>query len=68
MTLRTFLGLPPALTPYATDPRWVLWRLEKRRGKLTKPPYQPCYPGRHASSTKPETSRSVVGLSAPMTP
>jgi hypothetical protein len=34
--------------------RWVVWRLEKRKGKLTKPPYD-AKTGKHASSTDPTT-------------
>ena len=44
-----FHGLPPALTPYAGDPRWVLWRFEPRKGKTTKPPYQARAPRKHAN-------------------
>jgi hypothetical protein len=32
--------LPPALAPLAALDHWVCWRLEKRKGKPTKPPYQ----------------------------
>jgi predicted P-loop ATPase len=49
----TFAGLPAALAPFADQKCWVLWRLETRKGKLTKPPYMPC--GRLASSTDPKT-------------
>jgi putative DNA primase/helicase len=34
-------NLPPALTPLKSERRWVNWRLETRKGKETKPPYQP---------------------------
>lgn len=34
-------------------PQWVLWRLEERDGKWTKPPYQTS--GSHASHTDPAT-------------
>jgi primase-polymerase (primpol)-like protein len=49
--MTTFLSLPPALTPYAPKSMWVLWPFETRRGKPTKPPYQPRAPQKHASST-----------------
>jgi hypothetical protein len=51
----TFHSLPPALQPYAAQPRWVLWRFETRKGKTTKPPYQARAPRKHASSTSPQT-------------
>jgi hypothetical protein len=47
--MTTFYGLPPALTPYAGEPRWVLWRFETRKGKTTKPPYQARAPRKHAN-------------------
>jgi hypothetical protein len=53
--MSTFQGLPLALQPYAEEQRWVLWRLENRKGKLTKPPYQARAPHTNASSTDPST-------------
>jgi hypothetical protein len=53
--MTTFRGLPPALIPYAKEPRWVLWRFEARKGKTTKPPYQAHAPRKHASSKAPAT-------------
>jgi hypothetical protein len=51
----TFLDLPAALTHYAQEPRWVLWRWEIRKGKKTKPPYDARHPRKHASSNDPAT-------------
>jgi primase-polymerase (primpol)-like protein len=51
----TFIALPPALAPYASEPRWVIWRFETRNGKTTKPPYQARAPQQHASSNAPAT-------------
>jgi predicted P-loop ATPase len=54
--MATFLSLPPALAPYANEPRWVLWRWETtKKGKRTKPPIHPLRPSQHASSTDPAT-------------
>jgi|SRR6516164_555467 len=54
---RTYNGnlknLPPALEPLTALPYWVLWRWEKRKGKWTKPPYQPN--GQKAKSDDPAT-------------
>jgi predicted P-loop ATPase len=50
-----FAGLPAALAPFAKHECWVLWRLERRNGKVTKPPYQARYPRRHANSCDPKT-------------
>jgi DNA polymerase I-like protein with 3'-5' exonuclease and polymerase domains len=33
--------LPAALIPLTTQPRWVCWRWEWRKGRWTKPPIQP---------------------------
>jgi hypothetical protein len=38
---RSFNQLPSALTPLKSKRRWVNWRLEVRKGKKTKVPYQP---------------------------
>jgi primase-polymerase (primpol)-like protein len=46
-------GLPQALEPLKTKPRWLLWRWEEKNGKRTKPPYQ--INGRRASIDKPDT-------------
>lgn len=35
--------------------QWVVWKWEYRKGKWTKPPYQPARPHFHAESDKPET-------------
>jgi putative DNA primase/helicase len=43
-------GIPPELRSL---PQWVLWRLERRKDKWTKAPYQPN--GQTASSTDPRT-------------
>jgi Virulence-associated protein E len=52
----TFTSLPPALAPYAAQSRWVVWRLETtKKGRATKPPYQPRDPRKHASSRDPKT-------------
>ena len=54
--MKTFRGLPEALTPYASEKRWLLWRLiPNKNGKLTKPPFQSCAPQELASSTDPST-------------
>jgi Virulence-associated protein E len=54
--MSTFAGLPPALAPYATQPRWVVWRWKtKKNGDRTKPPYQARDPKKLASSTDPAT-------------
>lgn len=53
--MTTFLRLPPVLTKYAGEPRWVLWRRAVRKGKPTKPPYQARYPRQHAKSDDPST-------------
>lgn len=36
-------------------PQWVLYRVQTRKGKATKIPYQPGHTGRRASSTDPAT-------------
>jgi hypothetical protein len=36
-------------------PQWVIWRYKKRRGKLTKVPYQSAQPERTASTADPAT-------------
>jgi hypothetical protein len=53
--MTTFVGLPPALQPLASETRWVLWKYETVKGKKTKPPYQAQHPNKHASSTNPKT-------------
>jgi hypothetical protein len=53
--------LPKALHRILALPRFVVWRwewrLDKKTGqqKLTKPPYQPANPSRHAKSNDPTT-------------
>jgi len=41
-------------------PQWVNWRLEKRNGKMTKPPYQPY--GQLAATDNPETWNSFPSV------
>jgi predicted P-loop ATPase len=54
--MTTFLGLPSALTQFAQQKRWVVWRWETtKKGKRTKPPYRANQPDRKASSTNPKT-------------
>ena len=53
--MTTFRGLPPALAPYASEPRWVLWRHQVRRGRPTKPPYQARHPNKLARSNDAST-------------
>ena len=53
--MTTFMRLPPVLTRYTGEPRWVLWRRAVRKGKVTKPPYQARYPRQHAKSDDPST-------------
>src|SRR5262249_49726818 len=54
--MATFLGLPPALKPYASQERWMVWRYKKtKKGRITKPPYQARNPRENASSTNPAT-------------
>jgi predicted P-loop ATPase len=55
LNMTTFQGLPPALQPCASEPWWVLWHWEIRKGKRTKPPLRPLDPSRHASSRDPRT-------------
>lgn len=43
----------PLVKKYGTESRWVTWRLEERKGKKTKLPYQ--ITGKLASSTDPTT-------------
>jgi hypothetical protein len=47
--------VPPALLPYASLPRWVVWRLETVKGRPTKVPYQPNDPLKKAKSTVSST-------------
>ena len=49
---RRLAGVPRELREL---PQWVLWRVEQRNGKETKPPYQVAHPARKASSTDPAT-------------
>src|SRR5262249_5746690 len=54
--MTTFLGLPTALTQFAKERRWVVWRWETtKKGKRTKPPYRADQPEKKASSTNPKT-------------
>jgi hypothetical protein len=64
-TPKTFQGdlsqLPlSALGPLTNEPRWVIWRWEKRidasgTTKWTKPPFQPLYPQTYARVDDPAT-------------
>jgi hypothetical protein len=48
--------LPAAFQPYATQRRWVVWRMEKnKQGKPTKVPYRPDEPTRRANAGDPST-------------
>ena len=49
--------IPSALQPYADQPRWVVWRLEKptKGDKPTKVPYQAKAPTQKASTSNPST-------------
>jgi predicted P-loop ATPase len=53
--MTTFIGLPEALKPLTAEARWVVWKYETVKGKVTKPPYQAKYPEKHASSKDPGT-------------
>jgi Virulence-associated protein E-like domain len=53
--MSTFMSLPAALKPYASEKRWVLWRWETRKGKRTKPPRCAFDPNRYAKSNDPTT-------------
>jgi hypothetical protein len=53
--MTTFTQLPPVLTKYAGEPRWVLWKRITRKGKMTKPPFQARDPGQFAKSDDPST-------------
>src|SRR5262249_39506721 len=54
--MKTFRGLPSALSPYAPQERWDLWRCGiNKKGKPTKVPYQAHHPSRLASSKDPAT-------------
>lgn len=48
-------GVPPCMEPFKDSSRWVLWRNEERKGKLTKPPYRAANPGIAAKSNDPST-------------
>jgi hypothetical protein len=50
-----FAHLPPGLEPLTKERRWVIWRWVENKSKWTKPPFQPRYPSRHASSTDENT-------------
>src|SRR5262249_18422499 len=50
--MTTFFGLPTALTQFAKEKRWVVWRWETtNKGKRTKPPYRADQPGKKAGAT-----------------
>ena len=56
----TFITLPAALQPYATQKVWVIWKMETRRAKngttkSTKVPYCPTNPKRKAATDNPAT-------------
>jgi hypothetical protein len=54
--ISSFVGLPAALAPYATQARWVVWRREMtKKGKPTKVPYRASAPDRHARCNDPNT-------------
>jgi hypothetical protein len=54
--MSTFLGLPPALAPYAPQRVWVIWRWEtKPNGDRTKMPYCAFNPQRKAKNNNPST-------------
>jgi hypothetical protein len=54
--MTTFLGLPPALEPFAGEKWWLLWRYEERNpGKKTKVPYQTRSPQHKAKCNDPRT-------------
>jgi hypothetical protein len=48
-------GVPTCMEPFKDASRWVLWRLEERKGKLTKPPYRATDSSRPAKSNDPST-------------
>jgi hypothetical protein len=52
-----FLGLPPVLQPYASQPIWVIWKLEFRpvKNKWAKVPYCAFNPNRKAKCNDPST-------------
>ena len=52
-----FLGLPPALSGYASEPIWLLWKAEFRpaQNKWTKVPYCAQDPSRKAATNDPAT-------------
>ena len=47
--------IPPALEPYAKEPRWVVWRKKKVGNNFTKVPYQARKPSLPAKSNDPST-------------
>lgn len=56
----TFIDLPPALQPYATQAIWVVWKKETRRAKngttkATKVPYCATNPRSKAATDNPAT-------------
>ena len=52
----------PAIAEMAEADRWVCWKLVERKGKLTKPPYQPNR--EFAKNNDPRTWRSYDGCAA----
>jgi hypothetical protein len=47
--------LPEALVPLTLQKRWVVWKLERRKDKWTKPPFQPKFYNEPAKSDDPDT-------------
>jgi hypothetical protein len=47
--------LPAALLPLTLEKRWVIWKLERRGDRWTKPPYQPKFYNELAESDDPST-------------
>jgi hypothetical protein len=48
--------LPPALAPLTEKPCWMCWSWKKdKKGKWTKPPYNPQYPKSNARTDDPST-------------
>jgi hypothetical protein len=48
-------NLPAALAPLCQLDHWVIWRLEWRKGKWTKPPFMATDPQRKAKNNDPAT-------------
>jgi primase-polymerase (primpol)-like protein len=52
--------LQEALQPFTAERRWMLWKWEWRKGKWTKPPYQPS--GANAKSNDPATWNTYAAV------